>query len=663
MLQTVKPYAGMIITEDVVFEPGEYVFKSSKGIVIAADHITIDGNGAVIRGRGKPGNIHTFNGTGVSCNGYNGVTVKNLSVHGFKIGMKVANGSGWIIAHNDFSDNYTDPDYGWGDGEPNGALLLERVSESIISHNIGNRVWNGLYLRYANRNKVIGNTFAHCTNVCLKLWGASGNEIDGNIMNYGIRIAPGEVHARDSTSVLIETGSNDNRILNNDFTYGGDGVFIRSLNGYVSTGNYFENNDASYANNNAWEVWDPGNVFVRNKGNYSSYGFWLGGSCHAVLIENEAAYNGVRIANAPEEFGNAGIAIVNGSSSHFTMRHNRIHHNKSVGLAIGYKEGYEAGHWIIEQNEITENSTYGVYIKHAKGLYFAGNRLSGNGSGDFHHEVNVSQVEVCDAVGPSPVAVATLATASPRAGVAVEFDATYSQDIDGGSSLTYLWDLGDGTRSKAAAARHIYAQAGFYRVGLTVISCSGTADLDWIDLYVLPDEELIKHRVDMASAVMKETIPSRSAQLELNEQEAVDAGPSLKLQAASSMVKLQLDMPCAVVDEAFAYGCELRFWIKFSHETWGGFPPSALTVRMKQTDTRYVQWVAACPLFEWTQIASEARSGWSQQCIPLTGEESGWVRSMTGNLDLNQLQRLEFQITSIGGDFTIWFDEIAFVQE
>lgn len=661
MLQTVKPYAGMIITEDVVFEPGEYVFSTSKGIVIAADNITIDGNGAVIRGRGRLGNIHTFDGTGIFSNGYSGVTVKNLSVHGFKTGLKVSNGNGWVIAYNDFSDNYNDPDYGWGDGEPFGALFLERVSESIISHNTGNRVWNGLHLKYADRNKVFSNTFANCTNVCLKLWGASGNEIDGNVMNYGIRIAPGEVHARDSTSVLIESGSNDNRILNNDFTYGGDGVFIRSLNGFVSTGNYFENNDASYAHNNAWEVWDPGNIFVRNKGNHSSYGFWLGGSCHAVLIENEAAYNGLRIANAPEKFGNAGIAVVNGSSSHFTMRRNRIHHNKSVGLAIGYKEGYEASHWIVEQNEITDNDTYGVYIKHAKQLYFAGNTITGNGSGDFHHEANVSDVVVCQAQGASPVASASLVTASPRAGYAVQFDASYSQDADGGHSLTYLWDLGDGTRSSLMEIEHTYAEPGYYRVGLTVISASGTADLDWIDLNVLPADEQVKHRFDKKTAVVTEAIPSRTAHLTLNEQEAVEAGPSVQLQASSSLVKLQLDMPETAAAEALAIGSELQFWIQFAHETWGGFPQAAVTVRLKQSDSRYVQWTCAKPLFEWTQIASEARMGWSQIRILLCGEDNGWTRSITGSPDLNQLNRLELQIASIGGEFTVSFDEIAFV--
>ncbi|MBP3962057.1 right-handed parallel beta-helix repeat-containing protein [Paenibacillus lignilyticus] len=664
MTKVVQPYAGMIITEDVVFEPGEYSFPNSKGLIIAANGITVDGSGAIIRGRGKIGNIHSYDGTGLYSNGYDGVTVKGLALHGFKTGMKVTNGSGWVIENNDLSDNYTDPDYGWGDGDSVGALMLERVSDSVIAGNAGNRVWNGLDLKYADRNRITGNNFSHCTNVCLKLWGSSNNEIDGNVMSYGIRIAPGEVHARDSTSVLIESGSNDNRILNNDFTYGGDGVFIRSLNGFVSTGNYFEGNDASYAHNNAWEVWDPGNVFVRNLGNHSSYGFWLGGSCHAVLIENEAAYNGLRIANAPEKFGNAGIAVVNGSSSHFTMRRNRIHHNKSVGLAIGYKEGYEACHWIIEQNEITDNDAYGIYMKHAKQLYIAGNRITGNGSGDIYQDINVSDVIVSEAEGEPPIAKAALITDRPRARYAVQFDASASRDASGGDQLTYRWDMGDGTVSETAKVEHIYEQAGFYRVGLTVIGPSGTADLDWIDLNVLHAKEQIKHRVQVNQALLAGVVPNHSAVMMMNDDPtSVGDGQALQLQASSSLVKLQLPVPAEIAAQALTKSNrgELSFWIKFSHETWGGFPSSAFTVRLKQDDGRYVQWVSARPLFEWTQIASEARNGWSNIRIPLSGEQTGWVLSDAGNPDRNELSQLELQIASCGGNFTVLFDEIVFV--
>jgi len=53
-----------------------------------------------------------------------------------------------------------------------------------------------------------------------------------------------------------------NRFLANDFTHGGDGIFIRVLDHWCSTGNLFEGNDCSHANNNAVEAWSPGNTYV-----------------------------------------------------------------------------------------------------------------------------------------------------------------------------------------------------------------------------------------------------------------------------------------------------------------------------------------------------------------------------------------------------------------
>ena len=145
------------------------------------------------------------------------------------------------------------------------------------------------------------------------------------------------MHARDSTGVLIETGSNNNDWFRNDVTYGGDGIFIRPLNRWVLTGNIFVENDTWYASNNCVESWSPGNTFIRNKANYGSYGFWLGGSDHTVLIGNEAAYNGLTNGNhnAPEPgFSHGGIVIVGGPSSHTVIDGNHTHHNNGAGIAF-----------------------------------------------------------------------------------------------------------------------------------------------------------------------------------------------------------------------------------------------------------------------------------------------------------------------------------------
>ena len=70
---------------------------------------------------------------------------------------------------------------------------------------------------------------------------------------------------------------------NNDFTHGGDGIFVRALNGMCSEYNVFEGNDTSFANNNAVECGMGRNYWYNNKANWSSFGFWMGGSDENVM--------------------------------------------------------------------------------------------------------------------------------------------------------------------------------------------------------------------------------------------------------------------------------------------------------------------------------------------------------------------------------------------
>ena len=170
--------------------------------------------------------------------------------------------TGWTIEDCHFSDNFHDPAFGWGENGRRGGIVLERVLRSTLRDNRANRVWDGCDWS-CEGNRLEDNDFSHTSNTCLRLWSSRRNEIRHNVLSHGIRISPGEIHARDSACVLIESGSNDNHFVNNDCTYGGDGIFIRSLNGWVSTGNVFEANDCSFANNNGFEAWSPRNIYRR----------------------------------------------------------------------------------------------------------------------------------------------------------------------------------------------------------------------------------------------------------------------------------------------------------------------------------------------------------------------------------------------------------------
>ena len=213
-----------------------------------------------------------------------------------------------------------------GPGIP-GGIVLEQVDHSTLRKNKANRVWDACSLVHSDENTVEENDFSHASNTCMRLWTACRNRVSKNELSWGLRIKKGEVHARDSACLLVESGSNNNRFLENDIRHGGDGVFIRALNGWVSSGNVFEGNDASYAHNNCFEAQSPRNTYRRNRANHGSHGFWLGISDQTVLEDNEACFNGDPDGhhNAPWPFNYAPYDAESRARRHHLRRSGKPH--------------------------------------------------------------------------------------------------------------------------------------------------------------------------------------------------------------------------------------------------------------------------------------------------------------------------------------------------
>lgn len=663
----VVPTPGMIISQNTVLKPGIYDFSNGKGITLGSDDITIDGNGVTLVGPGEQSRgPESFAGTGIFSNGYSGITLKNIKVKGFNYGLHVKNGSNWNITKNDFSDNYTNPDFGWGDGEAYSAAMLEKVTDSKITYNKGNNVWNGLNLHHSDSNIVEHNDFSHTSNVSLKMWHASENTISDNNFSYGIRISPGEVHARDSTSLLMESGSNDNKLYRNDFTHGGDGIFIRVLNGWVSTGNYFEENDTSYANNNAVESWSPGNTYVRNKANYSSYGFWLGGSDDTVLIDNEAAFNGTIIKNAPEAFGNAGIAVVNGASSHFTMIGNNIHDNNGPGVAIRYNSDYPAYHWVIQQNKIHNNHNdargykgHGIYMKNAKWLDIAGNDISGNDGEPIFIDSNVSDVFMRDAAmtDKAPEAKAEISSTSIEVGEEVVFDGSASIDPDG-ARLGFRWDLGDGSIEGTSVVKHKYTKPGFYRVGLTVNN-GKLAGLAFFNVYVTDQGQEVGTEDAANWEILNDT-----AGLKNEEKHVIKGKGSIFAEGASGTNHTLLYPKSKNLNLDVSDRNALSFWFKFNSEdgrsSWNKKP----IVTIYQDQNNYIRFTPTTAYLEQLFAPiSEQRSGWRQLVVPFEGN-SQWQVVKTGNPSFKSINYLSIdEGPGQSGISEFWIDALQFINQ
>lgn len=418
-MQWIKPYPNMVITESVTFLPGVYNFFDLNGLTVEGNDITIDGQNALfIGGQKKMNQISEsseafsygydkkskneslgYKGIGIQSTNTTGVILKNIACKGFEIGLDLKNCSNWHIEGCDFSYNYHNPDHGWEEHDDLGGINMIGCHHCTLIDNKATDVWNALTLRNSHQNYVKNNKFSHTSNVGLRMWQACENHIEENDFSYGLRKEPYEIHARDSSCVLVETASNNNKFLKNDMRYGGDGFFIRSLNNMMSTGNLIKDNDMSFANNNAIEAWDKGNAYIGNKVCSSSYGFWLGNSDDTVLIDNEIAFNGCTFNNAPEAFGNAGIAVVNGSGTHFEVVNNYIHHNNGPGLAIRNKSKYPSQHWLIKNNRFEGNQTdergyvgHGIYMKHVHDIQLMNNEFLNNDGEQVYYDQNCSDI-------------------------------------------------------------------------------------------------------------------------------------------------------------------------------------------------------------------------------------------------------------------------------
>jgi parallel beta-helix repeat protein len=668
-LATGEAVPALEVTNDLVLSKDA---RLSLRLIVRASHVRIDGNGATMVGPGEIGNPQSLEsaGIGVLVEGATDVALSNLRAAGFATGLVLHQATAAVITNCDFSDNYHNPKHGWAELPARGGVRLEQVRHSILRHNRANRTWDGVSLVDSDDNLIADNDFAECSNTCAKLWRSSRNKFLNNNLSYGLRIdrAAGEVHARDSTCVLIETGSDDNYWYRNDITHGGDGVFIRPLNRWISRGNVFVENDTSYANNNCVESWSPGNIFIRNRANHGSYGFWLGGSDQTVLIGNEAAFNGLTngFHNAPEPgFDHGGVVIVGGPASHTLIEGNFLHDNNGAGLAFRGDVGSQGRqwcteHWVVQQNTIA-NNRFGIWGRWGDAILLAANLLTNNVSGNYLTNVSnlielppdshKSVAPIAELRGPETAAVEQL----------IRFDATDSRDR-AGQSLHYHWFL-DAAETTEPVLETRFSKPGFYRLGLTVDN-GALAAIAWRDLLVV--EPVARELGTEGQA------GDWGYELEADNDHngrIFFANDSPGIVGSRCLQFTPNPYPGAYATAIypkerngnwnFADKTQLRFWIKTQNPNIPGWQNAGPVVRLLGPKGT----IAFKPSKDGNLLNdppfSEARWLWMPVTIPLAGG-GAWQRTVTGTVSLERIDALSFSLDSWGGDpFTVWLDGVT----
>ncbi len=311
-LPPLKPTSEMVISHAVHFAPGKYQFLGSQpGITITGSHLRLNLQGVLLQGaKGKVG-IHLKDCTDV--------VLTNASVSGFTTGVELT-GCKNVVLENCRSLHSADPGPGTiideSGAEPqdtSGAGFLVRDSSNVkLGRCSAMYAWDGLDLVNSDHCSAQDCNFSYNENWGVHIWRSNFN-----IINHCTAIwcttGRGKLYQAltgwqtyDADAVLIEHGSDNNTISDNDLRYGGDGIFIRSNEAPVTPGtavphvfssdnNRLIGNDCSYSPNNAIEVdFVKGTLIERNNCSLSNYGMWLGYSRYSKVVENLCAWDTVR---------------------------------------------------------------------------------------------------------------------------------------------------------------------------------------------------------------------------------------------------------------------------------------------------------------------------------------------------------------------------------
>ena len=645
----------LVVTKDTKLDPA----KTYGRIVIDASNIKLDGAGVTLVGP-KPDKPNKRTGVAISGKGVSNVRITNLNARGWETGLKAEGGEAWHIEKCDFSDNFHDPEFGWGENGHRGGIVFFQMKKCTIQKCKANRVWDACVLVNSDGNRISENDFSHTSNTCLKMWTACSNVIERNKLDYGIRIQKDEVHARDSTCVLLESGSDHNVFEKNSITHGGDGVFIRSLNNWVSTGNVFRENDCSHANNNAVECWSPGNIFIRNKANDSSYGFWMGGSDDTVLQNNEASRNGNPKGNhnsphLPEK-GHAGIVFLYGTGSHLVIRDNKCRDNNGAGIALigdqSPAKKWKAFHAIVEGNELDSNR-WGIYLQNADWITLAENKFQNN-KDEVNDAGNVTRLTQKQSGLPkiSQPFAKIRAPKVVKVGDKITLDSVGSEDL-ADLKLTREWMVENGPISDKETVELKAETPGTIRVALNV-SNGRLSNLAWADITVIdPTEEKATEK-----AAGQWSWTDRDSKVSFADDKEIKLVGDASLRADVSPYgggRCTLDFKAT---EGGAISLEgkkqLTFWIRARNENipaWQGENP-IITLR-DGSET-----LTLTPLFDpLNNPAPEARLGWTRMVVPLDGSKQ-W--KLAGKRPAG-VKSLSLGFDSWGGaPLHIWIDGLRF---
>lgn len=291
-------------------------------LLIEGNNITIDFKKTVLTGSTGKIAPDEFYGTAIIIKNSKNVTIRNLSVRGYKIAVRVENTDGLHLENCDFSYNYrqhlnSTAEYedisDWLSHHHNekdewlrygAAIYMRNCNNSVISNCKVTNGQNALMMTDCNNNIIKQNFFCFNSGLGIGMYHSSNNQIISNNLDWNVRGYSHGVYQRgqDSAGILLYEQSSNNLIQENSVTHSGDGLFLWAGQTTMDNGqggcngNKIIHNDFSFAPTNGIEVTFSSNIIEENYIEGCTHGIWGGYSYNTTIEKNYFSNNRIAIA-------------------------------------------------------------------------------------------------------------------------------------------------------------------------------------------------------------------------------------------------------------------------------------------------------------------------------------------------------------------------------
>lgn len=227
----------------------------NNSVVVQRDNVVIDGHNFTIHG-----NYPLFFGVGVSLSARNNVTIRNVAVTNFQIGINLENATQSKLINNNIT-TYTYEDgikltnstnnilsnnviYSYADlySPPNRGISLENCSKNTISENRVTGNFYSIYLRLSNNNTLSGNSITK-SEFGFDLYFSSNNILAGNTIFSTVLAISRGVYPDSGTGIWLEVNSTYNQVHKNNVKNNGEAmrVWDFSSNNIIYENNFINN--------------------------------------------------------------------------------------------------------------------------------------------------------------------------------------------------------------------------------------------------------------------------------------------------------------------------------------------------------------------------------------------------------------------------------------